>query len=206
MSFKLSVNKFFINVIIYLFSDLQLQINALNPSAYLIRDGRPSHGSYRQPKPSSPVKNIPPNTLPLPYKTTDSKPKSTFNDNKFHIAPPSHRRSQTRIPQYPQLDSTGSYPDSDYISLSSNHNYSQGHIHPFKDPKYHYNPHNINTLKPPVQNSGYYNHGYGNYPTYRSNSTRDDDETTTTSGSYTINHEDLDDDLAAAQFQVSQVV
>ncbi|XP_045203249.2 protocadherin alpha-11-like isoform X2 [Mercenaria mercenaria] len=186
--------------------DVQLHIETLNPSAYLIRqDGRPTHGSYRHPKPSSPVKNIPPSTLPLPYKNTDLKPKSAFNDNNFHITHPSHRNSQNRN-RCPQLDSTGSYPDSDYISLSSNHNYSQGNINPYRDSKYNYSSHNINQLQPPIQNRGYYNQGYGHYPTYRSNSTRDDDDTTTTSGSYTINHEDLDDDIAAAQYQVSQVV
>lgn len=187
------------------FSDLQIHFDTLNPSAYLIKEGRPPQGSYRPPSTTSPAKNIPPKTLPIPYKTTELKPVSAFNDNKFTSSLPSHCNSRTRN-WCQNLNSTGSYPDSDYVSLSSNHNYSQGHINPYRDSKYNYSPHNVNQLKPPLQNGGFLNPGYANYSTYRSNSTRDDDETTTTSGSYTINHEELDDDVAAVQYQVSQVV
>lgn len=184
--------------------DLQIRFDALNPSAYLIKEGRPSLGSYRHP-PKSAAKVIPPNTLPLPHKTSDLKPVPAFNDSNFKNTHPNHFNSRTRN-WCQNLNSVGSYPDSDYTSLNSSHNYSNGHIQTYSDSKYNYNPHNVNHSKPPVQNGGFLNQGYANYATYRSNSTREDDETTTTSGSYTINHEDIDDDVAAAQYQVSHVV
>ncbi|KAL4230410.1 Protocadherin-10 [Mactra antiquata] len=193
--------------------ELQLQFNTLNPSTYLIKDGRQNQSSYRLPptkssSSSSPVKNVPPKTLALSHKTTDlHKPSVAFNDNMKDSGYPGHRNNRTRN-WCQNLDSTGSYPDSDYISLSSNPNYSQGQITPYHDQTYnHYNTSNSNQLKLSNPHMGVMNPGYGNYyPTFRSNSTRDDDETTTTSGSYTINHEDIDDDVAATQYQVSQVV
>lgn len=195
-----------------LFSDLQIHFDTLNPSAYLIKEGRPPQGSYRHPAPLSPVRTIPPKTLALPPKTKEPKTKDiqkaagAFNDSNFNAAThPSNRSSRTRN-WCQNLDSTGNYLDSDYISLSSSNNYSQSHFDPYRELKFNYNPHNINQSKPSTLHGGYLNPSYGNYPTYRSNSTRDDDETTTTSGSYTINHEELDDDIAASQYQVSQVV
>lgn len=189
------------------FSDLQIHFDTLNPSAYLIKEARPPQGPYRHlSAPLSPVKTIPPKTLALPPKTKDiPKPTVAFNDSHFNTGThPSNRSSRTRN-WCQNLDSTGNYRDSDYISLSSI-NHSQDHFDPYRELKFKYNPHNINQSKPSTLHGGYLNPSYGNYPTYRSNSTRDDDETTTTSGSYTINHEELDDDIAASQYQVSQVV
>lgn len=185
----------------------------MNPSTYLIKDGRQTQSSYRHPSTktsssssSSPVKNIPPKTLSLTQKTTDlHKPCVGFNDN-VKDGYPNHRNNRTRN-WCQNLDSTGSYPDSDYLSLGSNPNYSQGQITPFREQPYQYHPHNGSQSKLPNPHVGVMNPAYGNYyPTFRSNSTRDDDETTTTSGSYTINHDDIDDEIAATQYQVSQVV
>lgn len=108
------------------------------------------------------------------------------------------------------LDINGSYPESDYVSMSSNMNNSQSLIMPYRDDLYTYNsnPNSANQTRTPQvpKNYCYYNPEYSDVRmTFRSNSVREDDETTTTSGSYTINHDDVDDDLAY-RYQTSQVV
>lgn len=189
--------------------DFQIQpIDRLNPSAYIFNKKPhctlpPTSSSLSS---SSPKKNIPPKTLPLPHRYSDlQKTTVAFSDSNFNNSFSNPHSSRTR--NY-NLDSTGSYPDSDYISLTSTHNYSQGHIPPYRGQKYDYSPHNVNQSNSLLHSAGQgvLNPAYGNYSTYCSNSTRDDDEATTTSGSYTINPEELDDDLAMSKYQVSQVV
>ena len=116
-----------------------------------------------------------------------------------------HNRTHERRNRY--LNSTGSYPDSDYMSsLGSlqNGNYRHNLGNKFPDRGLTWGGHNTDLSK--LSPNGYYNHGYGSgYNTYTS-STRDDDETTTTSGSYTINPEELDDEIASAALNASQFV
>ena len=105
------------------------------------------------------------------------------------------------------MNSTSSYPDSDYVSgVNSLPHYSQHLTNRYPDSGLPWSVHNTNV--PKLSTLGYVNHGYGGgYHNYTS-STKDDDETTTTSGSYTINPEELDEDLANinAALNLSHVV
>lgn len=114
--------------------------------------------------------------------------------NNFH----NQSRSRSRCHR---LDLTGSYPESDYLSLNSNQNCSKGQASPHRNPQCAHIFQNIDTTLI-APHSAYHN----SYETYRSNSTRDDDETTTTSGSYTIQPEDGDSDSPSTTFHMSHVV
>ena len=113
--------------------------------------------------------------------------------------------AQKTKPWYTNVDINGSYPESDYHSLSTANN-SHSHISSYSSIPKSANHHR--TL-PGSPNYDYYSPVYSeNHLSYRSNSVREDDETTTTSGSYTINHDDVDVDveLSQRQYQMSQVV
>lgn len=150
-----------------------------------------------------------------PLRTTSPNTKSsrTFRDPYNHPVQNTHPHSSVSSPNqnknwYSTLD--GSYPESDYLSLGSNPNNSQGQIPPYRGDRFAYNsnPNSANHPRsiPSSKNYGYYNPVYSeNSLPYRTNSVRDDDETTTTSGSYTINHDDVDEDLQR-QYPMSQVV
>ena len=116
-------------------------------------------------------------------------------------------QNQNRDWRTKYLNSTSSYPDSDYVSSNNSlPHHSQYLSNRYPDSGLPWNVHNTNTHK--LSPLGYVNHGYGGgYHNYTS-STRDDDETTTTSGSYTINPEELDEDLANihAALNLSHVV
>lgn len=183
-------------------------MDILNPSAYLIKDGSTHRGPGLYHQRSKP----PPNTLPL--KTTDlQKPAVAYSDRKVtakphtahtlshpHSAHGNHTWNNPNPRQCHNLNSSSSYPDSDYLSLSSNHNYSKGHMKPYQDLEF-----SGNLGFGPGSQNAYTNLSYDyQLQQYGCNSTRDDDETTTTSGSYTINHDDVDEDLA--HYRTSQVV
>ena len=129
--------------------------------------------------------------------------KHVLNTNLSPQTIQNHNRTAEWRNRY--LNSTSSYPDSDYMSsLGSTHNYSQTLMNRFPENGLTWGVHNTNLSK--MSALGYVNHGYGGgYHNYTS-STKDDDETTTTSGSYTINHEDLDEELANVTRNVSHVV
>lgn len=114
-----------------------------------------------------------------------------------------HDRTRELRSRY--LNSTSSYPDSDYMSsVGSLPNYGQNLTNRFPDAGLTWGVHNTNL--PKMFSLGYVNHGYGGgYHNY-TNSTKDDDETTTTSGSYTINPEDFDDEITHAALNMSHVV
>ncbi|XP_052795491.1 protocadherin beta-16-like isoform X2 [Mya arenaria] len=173
----------------------RFNMDILNPSAYLIKEGP----NNRPPAVYPPAhRNVPPNTLPL--KTDLQKSSVHYSDKQFspksHVAHNSHTWNNPK--RCHNLNSSSSYPDSDYQSTSSNLNFSQGHLKPSRDSSYQYSANN--SFPSPIH-TGYNNPAYDFQ--FRCNSTRDDDETTTTSGSYTINHEDVDDEL---RYRTSQVV
>lgn len=132
-----------------------------------------------------------------------------FGSAHVHSGVHSYNPAQTRNWCH-TYDANGSYPESDYHSMGSNPNCSQNHIPSYRDDVYTYssNPDSANQVRTSSlsKNFGYYDPGLSDlHLAYRNNSVREDDETTTTSGSYTINHDDVDEDLRA-QYQMSQVV
>lgn len=174
--------------------DPRFELNQLNPSAYLIKDPQ----KYRQhAQPLS--KQVPPKPQTLSLsRTADFKKPSVHYSN---LIPGGSQQNRVRNwCQNQRLDSTGSsHHDTDFPSSHASHskygtlpqnNYPDSHL------KWVHNPHSLSKLSP----AGLVNHAY-DYPTFRTNSTRDDDETTTTSGSYTINEEDIEDDVKMAQYR-----
>ena len=185
------------NFIVFLISDTPrpFELNQLNPTAYLIENGVPSVPPRKYH--SSPIK-----TNSLQKQPTIDLHRPVYSDQN-KLIPELMLNSRTLQNQNldwrtKYLNSTSSYPDSDYVSINNSlpHNhYNQNHLtNRYHDSGLPWNMHNTNPHKLTPQ--GYVNHGYGGgYHNYTS-STKDDDETTTTSGSYTINPEELDEDIA----------
>ncbi|XP_052226809.1 protocadherin beta-18-like [Dreissena polymorpha] len=176
----------------------KFEMNPLNPSAYLILDGHTSqpHDLY-----SRPIKQQQPSTNAVKpdYEIINSAHKDKHLPSKSSVNFP---RSLTWNPkQCHNLNSTGSYPDSDYLSLGSNPNLSHVNTSMYPNSGKH--------VQKNFPHSGYVNSAFNlssDFPLYSSNSLRDDDEATTTSGSYTVNHEDLEDDLQRSYTRFSDYV